>query len=164
MKHFIYGLCLVLFSTAAVAETLPQGITAMKQAVLKGDVGAFYRRVAVGSIVAAEVNRAVFPHSTNLAAKAARQTVKTAANAYLAWEIRRMFRTGAGTRRAAVNNFRVHKLTQKGRQATASASYSVPGAAETVGLFLTQNKQAEWVIVGVSSRNLRRAVDRLARR
>lgn len=164
MKHFIYGLCLVLFSTAAVAETLPQGIAALKQAVIKGDVGAFYRRVAVGSIVAAEVNRAVFPRSTNLAAKAARQTVKTAANAYLAWEIRRMLRTGAGTRLAAVNNFRINMLAQNGRRAIASASYSVPGAAETVGLFLTQDHRDEWVIVGVSSRNLRRAVDRLAKR
>ena len=157
-------LFLVLFLSVASAETLPAGIAAMKQAAARGDVGTFYRRVAVGSIVAAEVDRVVFPRSTNLAAKAARRTVTAAVNTYLGWEIRRMFRTGAGARRAAVANFRINKLTQNGRRASVSASYAVPGAAETVGLSLAQNKRDEWVIVGLSSRNLRRAVDRLAGR
>jgi hypothetical protein len=164
MGRLFLFLFLAIFLSPAFAETLPQGIAVMKQAVAKGDVGTFYRRVAVGSIVAAEVNRTVYPKSNDLAAKVARKTVRTAVNTYLAWEIRRMFRAGAGTRQAAVNNFRINKLTQNGRRASALASYSVPGAAETVVLSLAQNKQDEWVIVGLSSRNLRRAVDRLAGR
>jgi len=135
----------LLFASMARAETIEEGISKVKSAVIRGDTGTVLRRVSIPSIISWVPIR----------------SFRSMLAEYMKKEIIRMMRTGAGTRAAAANSFKVRRIDLRERNAFISASYSVPGAAEGVGITAAQNKNDEWIVVGVNSGILRIIAARL---
>ena len=175
MRKLTWALIFLLLGFTAGAETIGASLAVIRQAVINGDQSTFYQRVDLPSIVGAEVDRAFSKMAGNaskklnispadfldsLPTKIMKNGVQSAAVRYFSKEINQTLQLEESVRRAAVNSFQIKSTKQKGKVASLTASYSVTGAAETVGLTLTQNKAGAWIVTGLDSQLLKESVDR----